>query len=367
MSKLEESRKNINRIDKEMAKLFEERMEVCAEIAAYKREHGLSVRDPARESEVINRNRALVEKRELESYYVQYLQSMMDISCRYQSSLIEGMRVAYCGTKGAYAYIAAKKMFPEATLIELPSFAEAYRAVEEGDCDSAVLPLENSYAGEVGAVMDLMFSGKLYVNQVIDVPILHNLLAPEGAVIADIKTVVSHRQALDQCSGYLAEHGYEIKEYSNTALAAKAVSEAGDKSVAAIASEETAELFGLHILERDINDSKNNTTRFAAFSLCESRPASTVKRVDESFILLFTVQNEAGSLAKALNIIGAHGFNMRNLRSRPMKSLQWSYYFYIEAEGNVNTGNGADMLRELSAVCAKLRMAGSYCTENIRE
>lgn len=367
MSKLEESRQSINRIDKEMAKLFEERMKVCADIADYKKEHGLSVRDPGRETELVNRNCAFIENAELESYYVQFLRGMIDVSCRYQSRLMGSMKVAYCGTKGAYAYIAAKRMFPEATLIEMGSFGEVYRAVESGECDSAVLPLENSYAGEVGEVMDLMFSGNLYVNQVIDVPILHNLMAPKGATLSDIKTVVSHRQALDQCALYLNTHGFETKEYSNTALAAKAVGEANDITVAAIASKETAELFGLEILERDINDSKNNITRFAAFSPASSRPASTVKRVDESFILVFTVQNEAGSLAKALNIIGAHGFNMRNLRSRPMKSLRWSYYFYIEAEGNVNTENGSDMLRELSAVCAKLRMAGSYYTENIRD
>ena len=110
----------------------------------------------------------------------------------------------------------------------------------------------------------------------------------------------------------------------------------------------------------------NNTTRFAAFSREKNRGAAGGRRDDENFILVFTVQNEAGSLAKALNIIGAHGFNMRNLRSRPMKELQWSYYFYLEAEGCINTENGSDMLRELSAVCAKLRMVGSYYADNVK-
>ncbi len=366
MNGLDEQRKEINRIDTEMARLFEERMSVCGKIAEYKKEHGLSVRDPEREIELINKNRALIASEDVESYYVRFLQSTIDLSCNYQSKLMEGAKVTYCGTKGAYAYVAAKRMFPEAELSEFSNFTDAYRAVENGEYDCAVLPLENSYAGEVGAVMDLMFSGSLYVNQVLDVSIAHSLIAPKGATLQSIKTVLSHQQAIDQCGDYLRRHGFKVESYSNTALAAKYVSEQNDPTIAAIASAETAEIFGLEVLDREINDSKNNTTRFASFSRAQNRPASTVKRTDENFILVFTVQNEAGSLAKALNIIGAHGFNMRNLRSRPMKDLQWSYYFYIEAEGNVNTENGRDMMRELSAVCAKLRMAGSYFAHNVK-
>lgn len=363
---LSDYRKEINRIDSEMAKLFEERMKVAGNIAEYKKEHGLSVRDPDRENELINKNRSLITSEELEGYYVQFLKSTIDVSCKYQEKIINSARVTYCGTKGAYAYIAAKRMFPGAELIEYADFADAYNAVENGDYDCAVIPIENSYAGEVGAVMDLMFSGNLYVNQIIDIPISHCLIAPKGATPQTVKTVVSHQQALEQCGEYLRRMGYDVKSYSNTALAAKYVSEQNDPTVAAIASDETAALFGLTVLDRDINDNKNNTTRFAAFSRAQNRNASHVRREDENFILVFTVQNEAGSLAKALNIIGAHGFNMRNLRSRPMKNLQWNYYFYIEAEGNINTENGRDMLRELSAICAKLRMVGSYYANNVR-
>ncbi len=366
MTKLDEYRKKINKIDTDMAKLFEERMGVCAKIAEYKKEHGLSVRDSNRENELINKNRKIINEQELEGYYVQFLKNTIDISCKFQEKIISSAKVTYCGTKGAYAYIAAKRMFPGAQLFEYNDFADAYNAVESGEYDCAVIPLENSYAGEVGAVMDLMFSGNLYINQIIDVPISHSLIAPKGASLQTIKTVVSHQQALDQCEEYLRRGGFETKSYSNTALAAKYVSELNDPTVAAIASDETAELFGLEIIDKDINDNKNNTTRFAAFSRAQNRNSSTVRREDENFILVFTVQNEAGSLAKALNIIGAHGFNMRNLRSRPMKNLQWNYYFYIEAEGNVDTENGNDMLKELSAVCAKLRMVGSYYANNVK-
>lgn len=366
MNELEQSRKEINEIDSQMARLFERRMNICANIARYKKEHGLSVRDPAREEDLINKNKELIENAELEPYYVRFLRNNIDVSCEYQSKTIEGSKVSYCGTEGAFSQLAAKKMFPEAELIAAREFADAYGAVENGDCDCAVLPLENSYAGEVGSVMDMIFSGDLYINQVIDVPIIHNLVACDGATEESIKTVISHPQALQQCESFLRDRGYETKAYSNTALAAKYVREKNDPTVAAVASEDTAQTFGLRILSKEINDSKNNTTRFGAFSRARSIPTVSGKRENENFLLMFTVRNEAGSLASALNIIGAHGFNMRSLRSRPMKDLQWNYYFYIEAEGNVNTVNGKEMMQELSAVCAKLRLVGSYYANNVK-
>ncbi len=366
MNQLELARKEINRIDSEMARLFEERMKACAQIGLYKKENGLSVRDSARETELINKNRTYIDDPEIEGYYVGFMRNTIDLSCAYQSRLMEGIRVTYCGDEGAYAHIAAKRMFPEGEHIRYSDFADAYKAVENGQYDCAVLPLENSYAGEVGAVLDLIFSGELFVNQVIDMPIVHHLVACEGASIEGIKTVISHPQALLQCANYLHDRGYETQTFSNTALAAKYVKDSGDMTVAAIASEEAAAAYGLKVLDTDINDSKNNTTRFAAFSRAQNHPQSSGKRENENFLLVFTVQNEAGSLAKALNIIGIHGFNMRNLRSRPMKQLQWNYYFYIEAEGNINTQNGRDMLQELSAICAKLKLVGSYYTNNVK-
>ena len=365
MNELEMSRKEITRIDEEMAKLFEQRMKAAEKIAEYKKECGLSIRDYARETELVNRNRRYIERADVESYYVQFLKSTIDLSCQFQSRVMHGMRVTYCGVEGAFAHIAAKHMFPEAELTAFSNFTDAYEAVERGEYDCAVLPLENSYAGEVGTVMDLIFSGSLYVNQVIDLPIVQNLIGTENATLDSVKTVVSHPQALQQCEAYVRRHNYRTEAYSNTALAAMHVKELNDPSVAAIAADEASSIFGLRVIDSEINDSKNNTTRFAAFSRSQNRPVSTGKREDENFILVFTVQNEAGALAQTLNIIGAHGFNMRNLRSRPMKNLQWNYFFYIEAEGNINTENGRDMLRELSAICAKLKLVGTYYANNV--
>ncbi len=360
MDELKQQREVITQVDQEMAALFEKRMEASGKIAAYKKEHGISVKDKAREEELIARNRKLIHDPELEEYYVNFIRGMLDISCSYQERLLSGMKVAYSGVEGAFAHIAARTMFTGAELICKNDFQQAYRSVEQGECDCAVLPLENSYAGEVGTVMDLAFSGDLYVNQVLELPVKHYLLGVQGSRRETIQTVISHPQALLQCSEYIENHHFTAKEYGNTALAAQKVKEAGDPSVAAIASKETAELTGLLILDENIQDSGINTTRFAAFSRASNRESFPADREDENFILVFTVKNEAGALAQTLNIIGAHGYNMKSLRSRPMKDLLWNYYFFIEAEGNINTQNGREMLKELSVLCGGLKLVGTY-------
>ena len=213
--------------------------------------------------------------------------------------------------------------------------------------------------------MDLLFSGELFINQVLDLDISHSLLGMDGATPDTVRTVVSHPQALRQCDEYIQRHGYQIESYANTAMAAQRVREANDLTLGAIASDEAAEGFGLRVLDRDISTARNNTTRFAALSRTRNQTETVRKREDENFVLVFTVQNDAGSLAQTLNIIGAHGYNMRTLRSRPMKDLSWKYFFYVEAEGSINTTNGREMLQELSATCAKLRLVGSYYANNI--
>lgn len=358
MNSLDKARRTINEIDEKMARLFAERMDAVREVAQYKRENGLKIYDKDRENEVIRRNSEFVEDKEIRSYYVKFLESNMAISRSYQDSLLSGMCVAYSGTEGAFAHIASMKLFPTARKKGYADFESAYNAVVKGECEACVLPLENSYNGDVGQVNDLMFSGNLYVNGVIDLSITQDLLAVRGASLEDIKTVVSHPQALGQCREFIKKHNLSEVEYSNTALAAKYVSETGDKSIAAIASEDAAELFSLTVLEKNINASKNNTTRFAVFSRSENRYGERAKGVHS--MLMFTVRNEAGALARAIEIIGRHGFNMRALKSRPMKELLWQYYFYVEAEGNVHTEAGKEMLSELSEYCDKFKVAGSF-------
>ena len=224
-----------------------------------------------------------------------------------------------------------------------------------GECDAAVLPIENSYAGEVGQTIDLIFSGILYINGIYELEIHQNLLAVPGASIADIKKVTSHPQALSQCHDYIEMRGFDAEESTNTALAAKMVAEANDKSIGAIASVETAQIYGLNVLDANINTSGENTTRFAVLSKVRANSPSLT-----SSVLMFTVKHEAGSLANAIGIIGKYGYNMTALRSRPMRKHSWQYYFYIEIDGSVGTENGAKMLEELGAMCDQLKVAGTF-------
>ena len=357
-NKLETAREIINGVDKEMAALFVKRMQAAEMVAEYKKEHGLPIYDPVREDEILRKRSELIEDCEIREFFVNFIQNNMALSRAYQHRLLKGMKVAYAGIEGAFAHIAAKKLFPDAEMIACSDFSAAYRAVEAGECDVCVLPVENSYNGEVGQVTDLMFSGSLYINGMYDLSVTQDLLALEGASISDIKEVVSHPQAFGQCADYINKHGFVRHEFPNTALAARYVKEKADKSVAAIASKEAAEIFGLSVLDHDINESKSNSTRFAIFSRASS--INQERRGDIHSILLFTVKNEAGALAKAIDIIGKYGFNMRTLRSRPMKELVWQYYFYIEIEGNIQSDKGKSFMEELGEYCDRLKFAGTY-------
>lgn len=356
MTELEQARLNINQIDKEMAELFSKRMDAAKIVAEYKKLHGLQITDAVREAEVIKRNSSYIENEDYKSYYISFLQHNMDLSKNYQHRLLEGMKVAFSGVEGAFANIAANKVFPDSMAIPYPDFKSAYNSVVDGECDCVILPIENSYNGDVGQVMDLAFFGSLYINGIYDIGIVQNLLAVKGTTIDRIKTVVSHSQALGQCANYIKKHGFKTVEEVNTAVAAKKVAEMGRHDIAAIASDEAAEKFGLEKLDSHINESNNNTTRFAVFS----RSAKTPSVADNHFILLFTVTNEAGSLGKAISIIGENGFNLKALKSRPTKELVWSYYFFAEGEGNINSENGKKMITELKEKCSEIRVVGSF-------
>ena len=359
MENLNEAREKINSIDKEMAKLFEDRMSLCKEIAEFKKANSLPILDSSREEAVINNNLKLVNSEELKPYYISYIKSVINISKDYQRSLLTGLRIAYSGIEGAYGYIAAKRMYPNCELISNSNFSKTFKSVEDGINDRAVLPIENSFAGDVGEVMDLIFSGSLFVNRIFDLEIEHNLMVNPGVNLSDVKIIVSHPQALAQCSKFIEEYDFKTIEEVNTAFAAKRLKETGDKTMAVIASKETAEAYGLTILKEKINNSGINTTRFASFS----RVLSNYKDVGASkknFILVFTVKNVAGALAKCLDIIGAHGFNMRNLRSRPMKELMWTYYFFCEIEGDIESNDAKNMLIALKTFCDRLKIVGNY-------
>jgi len=356
MTELEQARAIISEADREMAKVFEKRMAAVRTVAAYKKANGLPITDRSREEEMLREEAGLIEDESLRPFYVSFLRETIGISKSYQHRLMDGMRVAYSGVEGAFANIAAEKIFPDATCVAHADFAAAYRAVEEGTCDCAVLPIENSQNGDVGRVLDLAYFGKLYVSGVYEVEIVHNLLAVKGTTMDEVRTVMSHEQALGQCANYLESHGFATTEAVNTAVAAKMVAEAGRHDLVAIGSAEAAAKFGLKVLESHINDNSNNTTRFAVFTR-EKREAGDE---DARFLMLFSVNNAAGSLGRAINVIGEHGFNLLALKSRPRKDLAWEYYFYAESEGNVASEAGQAMLAALRECCTDLKVLGSY-------
>lgn len=354
-SKLEEARLIINEVDAQMAELFVKRMKAAELVYEHKKEFGLPILDENREASVIEKNSALIEDSVLKGYYIDYLKHLMSVSRAYQYRLQNGLNVAYSGVEGAFAHIAAGRIFPEGNRISCRDFKSAYDSVVTGKCDVAVLPIENSYAGEVGQTIDLIFSGDLYINGIYELKIQQNLLGIPGASIDDIKKVTSHVQALSQCRDYIDGRGFLSEEATNTAVAAKIVAETNDKSFGAIASLETAEIYGLKVLEANINKSGENTTRFAVLSKVQAVSPSLT-----SSVLMFTVKHEAGSLAKAINIIGKYGYNMTALRSRPLKKHSWQYYFYIEIDDTLDTVNGSNMMCKLSEVCDQLKVAGSF-------
>ena len=338
-----------------MAELFVKRMRAAELVSDHKMEFGLPILDQSREDAVIKRNSALVEDEIIKEYYIDYLKHLMSLSRAYQYRRQSGLRVAYSGVPGAFAHIAAGRVFPNGERMSYTDFKAAYDSVVNGESDVAVLPIENSYAGEVGQTIDLIFSGGLYINGIYELEIHQNLLGLPEANIGDIKKVTSHPQALSQCHDYIKSKGFEAEESNNTALAAKTVAESGDKSLAAIASVETAEIYGLKVIEASINKSAENTTRFAVLSKVQASSPSL-----SSTVLMFTVKHEAGSLASAISIIGQYGYSMTALRSRPMKKHSWQYYFYVEIEGRTDTENGVKMLEELSKVCDKMKVAGTF-------
>lgn len=360
-SDIAEARQNIDRIDREMAELFAERMQAAAVVAAYKEEHGLPVEDKAREAEMIARNTERLPPA-YRPYYRNFLVGTITESKRYQRLLVSGLRVAYSGVEGAFAHVATMRIFGEpGEKVACPDFATAYRSVESGACHCAVLPIENSYAGDVGQVMDLAWRGSLTISGIYDLPLSQCLLAKPGVTLAEVREVVSHPQALAQCQPYLRRQGWIQTTAVNTAVAARTVAAGERREVAVIAARETAELYGLQVLENDINEQKSNTTRFAVFSpaACEIKPS------DNHFVLLFSCKNQPGALGDAISVISRHDYNLKCLKSHPTGVENWAYYFYAEGEGNLGTEAGQTMRRELERVCNSVRVLGSFSGERM--
>lgn len=357
--KFQDARKAIGEIDVEIAKLFEQRMAAVKDVAEYKRVNGIPVEDSVREASLLEKNSSLITDDEIRSYYINFQKTTMNLSKDFQHKILDGTRIAYSGVKGAFAEMAVKRIFPDGNPVPYADFKSAYNAVESGECECAVLPIENSYEGDVARVMDLTYFGSLFINGVYDMAVEQHLFGTPDSHRNSIKKVVSHPQALGQCAEYISERGLETEEAVNTALAAANVAKTGDNTVGVICSLEAGHEYGLKLIDRKINKDSKNTTRFAVFS----RIPRGESMGDENFIVLFTVRDEAGSLSKAISVFGECGYNLKALKSRPSKDVIWNYYFFLEGEGKLSKDDEKNMLGKLSEVCTNVRLVGRYGKE----
>ncbi len=353
MSILEEARKKINDIDKQMASLFEQRMKAVEDVILYKQEHQLPILDTNRENFIMKHNLQYIHENKYIESYQSFMKNVMSISRKYQNQILCKNKIGYQGIKGAFSYFATQKIFPNHQYINYSSFQSLCNAVENGEIAYAVIPFENSYTGEVGEVLDLLIEHHIFINNIYDLPISQNLLGIKGATINDIKMVYSKDKAIEQSQLFLKGRDWEVIPYPNTAMAAEYVARCNDKTKAAIAAKENANVYGLDILEENINTNKDNTTRFIIVS-------KEINYVHNRIALAFITNHEAGALANAMNIIASAGFNMESIKSRPVKDSSWEYYFYIEIDGNIKNHKVHLLIQELEKVCKQVKLLGTY-------
>ena len=353
MNQLDKAREKINAIDVQMRELFEQRMKAVEEVAEYKLKNNMKIFDPDREAEVIEKNSIKMQNEKLKPYYREYIQAVMDISKSYQESIVNCDTYGYQGVLGAFSHIATQRLFPHGKMKNYAAFEGAVKGVLNHEIAKAVLPFENSYTGEVGEILDLLFKYDVVIQSIYDLKINQNLLGLKDATLCDIKQVYSKDQAINQCQDFLKNFDYELIPYANTALAAKFVSESQDKSKAAIASIETAELYGLEVLAENINTSKDNTTRFVVVG-------NELPEDGNHLSIVFTVHHESGQLAKIMQIVAKYGFNMENIKSRSLKDASWQYYFYMEIEGHYRDEKMQSMLEECRNSSSNFKVIGVY-------
>lgn len=376
-------RAQIDEIDEQLAELLCRRMDCSAGVAAYKAAHGLPVLNAGREAEVLRQVQEQIRaKRPDAAGYPEaaalVFATMIDSSRALQHRRMEAgealrqeiaaarqrplvtasTKVACAGCAGAFAHQAAVTMFPfceEAGREPLfvASFADVFAAVEDGRVDYGVLPVENSSTGSVNEVFDLVLAHRCSIVAAATVDANQCLMAlPEATAITD---VYSHYQALSQCEDYIAAHGLTAHNYANTALAAKMVAESGDRTIGAIASKQAAKLYGLKILEPDIQSVSHNCTRFIAISKAPVIPPDADK-----ISLIFSIPHTTGSLYRTLSRFAIEGLNLTKIESRPMRTGDFEYAFYLDFEGSACREETLELLCALSEEMPQFTFLGNY-------
>ena len=374
---LMELREQINEIDREMLDLFLRRMQVSSNVAEYKRQNGLPVLDAARERELLA-NIAGQAGEDLDEYAIVLYSTILSLSRSYQHKKLspdskygaiienarettaklfpEKARVACQGVEGAYSQIAASKMFKIPSILYFSSFDGVFADIESGMCEYGVLPIENSTAGSVKRVYDLMVDHNLYVVRSMRVKIDHNLLAKPGTKLSDIKEIFSHEQAIDQSAAFLRTFkDVKVTVCPNTAVAARMVAESERNDVAALSSRDCAELYGLESLANSVQDKSNNYTRF----ICVAKNPQIYPGADRTSIMLVT-PHKPGALYNVLARINALGLNLLKLESRPLPEREFEFMFYFDIEGSAYSPELLELISELESDSEEFKYLGTY-------
>ena len=374
---LNDLRTEIDQIDQSLVELFVRRMNVSSQIADYKKEHNLPIYVPAREREILQ---AVAEMAGSEvSNYTRVLYSMIfELSRSYQnkknskhSALYEGITnsientpklfpqapmVACQGVEGAYSQIACEKIFKSPFIMYFTNFDAVFTAIEQGLCQYGVLPLENSTAGSVKKIYDLMIHHNFSIIRTFRLKIDHSLLANPGATLDGIKQIYSHEQAINQCSDFLKNiSGVQIIPVENTAVAASMVASSGRNDIAALSSRSCAELYGLKSLADSAQDKGNNRTRF----ICISKNLEIYPGSDKTSIMM-VLPHKPGALYKVLARLYVLGINVIKLESRPIPDRDFEFMFYFDLETSIYSEEFVQLMCELDDLCEEFKYLGSY-------
>ncbi len=375
---LEKVRESINEVDDKIAELYEQRMNLVEQVIQAKKQSGVAVNDPERErkillriSDKVSENRQVYLKRVFETIF-ETSKAYQTVNAEYSSAIGEKIKVALAkgeltfptkakvacqGVAGAYSGIAADRLFELADITYFKNFEGVFQAVEKNFCKYGVLPIENSSAGSVNQVYDLMKKHKFYIVKSIRLPVSHNLIASKDAKISDIKEILSHEQALTQCKAYLEKFiGVKITPCENTAVAAKIIAESGRKDIAAISSRECADLYGLKLFDTNIQDSNNNYTRFILIA----KDMEFYKGAEKISIMTTLPQNTPGSLNKLLSKFANIGINLTKLESRPIVSSSFEFMFYFDFECDIKGKGVQNLLSELDNSTEQFTFLGAY-------
>jgi len=374
---LENLREEIDAIDEELVKLFVKRMGVSAQVAALKKRDGRAVLDPSRERQLLTRVSELAGE-ELESQTRVLYNLILSLSRSYQNhclgfddALLQKIRagiketapvfperafVACQGVEGAYSQLACDKLFSAANIMYMNTFEGVFNAVDKGLCRYGVLPLENSAAGSVNQIYDLMAKYKFHIVRSTRLHVAHVLLAPRGTKLEDIREIYSHEQAIQQCSEFLQTlKGVQVNVCENTAMAAKAVAESGRTDVAAISSESCAALYNLEILGESLTNVDNNYTRF----ICIAKPLEIYPGAHRTSLML-VLPHKPGALHGILSKFYSLGVNLIKLESRPIPGRDFEFMFYFDIEVSVYSEAFENLLSQLQADAEKFQYFGSY-------